>query len=112
VHRWKQPGADPTGSVLVAECGDYRDKEIARFNMERWCADAALIAALCSEPARNHIAKALDLLERMQAGEAELVAKVAMLLDHPSVFMGGPSVQSKRKAGYLLHELAALVGEG
>jgi hypothetical protein len=29
---------------------------------------------------------------------------------HPSVFMGGPSAQSKRTAGYLLRELAALVG--
>ena len=74
--------------------------------------NAALIAALCSEPARAHIAKALDLLELVEAGDAVLVAKVAMLLDHPSVYMGGPSAQSKRKAGYLLHELAALVGEG
>ena len=36
--------------------------------------DAALIAALCSEPARNRIAKALDLLERVEAGDAGLVA--------------------------------------
>jgi len=70
--------------------------------------DLDLIAALCSEPARDRIAKALDLLERVEAGDAGLVAKVAMLLDHPSVYMGGPSAQSKRKAGYLLHELAAL----
>jgi hypothetical protein len=36
-------------------------------------ANAALIAALCSEPARAHIIKALSLLERMQARDAGLV---------------------------------------
>jgi hypothetical protein len=34
--------------------------------------NAALIAALCSEPARNRIAKALDLLERVEGPVAEL----------------------------------------
>lgn len=34
--------------------------------------DAALIAALCSEPARTRIAKALDLLERVEGPVAEL----------------------------------------
>ena len=35
--------------------------------------NAALIAALCSVPARAHIAKALELLERVEAGDAGLV---------------------------------------
>ena len=39
--------------------------------------DAALIAALCSEPSRDRIAKALDLLERVEAGDAGLVEDVA-----------------------------------
>ena len=42
--------------------------------------DAALIAALCSEPARNRIAKALDLLEQVEAGDAVLVERVARAL--------------------------------
>jgi hypothetical protein len=39
--------------------------------------DLDLIAALCSEPARDRIAKALDLLERVEAGDAVLVGAIA-----------------------------------
>jgi hypothetical protein len=34
--------------------------------------DAALIAAMCSEPARNRIIAALRLVERIEAGDVEL----------------------------------------
>ena len=84
------------------------DTTITSARVRELRTQAEIVSALSPEPARAHIAKALDLLERVEAGDAVLVAKVAMLLDHPSVYMGGPSAQSKRKAGYLLHELAAL----
>jgi len=42
-----------TGSVLIAECGNYRDKEIAPYNMDRWLADAAHIARLDPDTVRE-----------------------------------------------------------
>lgn len=45
IRRDRQGDGDKFGNVDVASVGDYRDKELLRFNKERWDADAALIAA-------------------------------------------------------------------
>ena len=64
-----QPDPHPNvGSVLVAECGNYQDKELVPFNMERWLADAAHIArcdpdtirALATEVLESRAALALN----------------------------------------------------
>jgi hypothetical protein len=36
----------------------------------------------------------------------ELIHRIAALLDHPSVFMGGPSKQNLRKAAAIVEMLA------
>jgi hypothetical protein len=61
------------GSVLVAECGNYRDKELVPFNMDRWLADAAHIARC--DPDTIH-ALATEVLES-RAEIERLVAEVA-----------------------------------
>ena len=57
-------GGDDYGSVHVAECGNDRDKEIARYNLPRWLADAHHIAR-CSPD------KIAAVLARLEAAEAE-----------------------------------------
>jgi hypothetical protein len=42
-----------TGSVLIAECGTYRDKELVPYNMDRWLSDAAHIARLYPDTVRE-----------------------------------------------------------
>jgi hypothetical protein len=69
-------------------------------------ANAALIAALCSEPARAHIAKALDLLERVEAGDAGLVEAMAEAAYNADVG-ACEAIEARMRAA-----LAALVGEG
>lgn len=44
--------AECGGGVRVAQCGDHADRELRRFNGERWNADAALIAALVTAAPR------------------------------------------------------------
>jgi hypothetical protein len=60
-------GGDDYGSVQIAECGNYRDKEIARYNMPRWRADAAHIA-------RMDPATVAALIARVEAAEARVKA--------------------------------------
>jgi len=84
--------------------------------------DAALIAALCSEPARDRIAKALSLLERVEAGDAGLVeAMIAAFARTGALAANYAGNVDKLVAEALTDEtiralfaaaLAALVGEG
>jgi hypothetical protein len=68
-----------TGSVLIAECGDYRDKEIAPYNMDRWLADAAHIARLDPDTVRElvRLARIGADAPAIRAAALEEAAKVA-----------------------------------
>lgn len=63
VSRNSQGPSDKTGSVLIAVCGKMKDRELVRFNADRWRANAAFIAAA------NPIAilALLDEVERLRA---------------------------------------------
>ena len=47
-------------NCIVAQCGDYKDKELRRFNGARWNADAAFIAA-----SRQAVPELLDEVEKL-----------------------------------------------
>ncbi len=76
-----------------------------------WNEDAALIAALCSEPARNRIADALDLLERVERQDAGLVAKMEeAILSEPLTALGNGEYCDPPAHKVAAAALAALVG--
>ena len=82
---WRTPGAkvpwvirvggDDYGSVQVAECGDYRDKEISPYNMPRWLADAAHIARMDPATVARMIARIEAAEARVKALEGELAGQ-------------------------------------
>lgn len=51
--------------LRIAQCGDYKDKEVAKFSGDRWNSDAEHIAA-CSPDV------ILELIERLKAVESAL----------------------------------------
>jgi hypothetical protein len=62
-----QPDPHPNvGSVVVAECGNYRDKELVPFNMKRWLADAAHIARCDPDTIRSAFTELLELRDRKE----------------------------------------------
>jgi hypothetical protein len=54
------PG-DAYGSVQIGECGNWRDKELVPFNMDRWMADANHIARLDPQTVASIVTELLAL---------------------------------------------------
>jgi hypothetical protein len=54
------PG-DAYGSVQIGECGNWRDKDLVPFNMDRWMADARHIARLDPETVASIVTELLAL---------------------------------------------------
>jgi hypothetical protein len=68
-----QPDPHPNvGSVVVAECGNYRDKELVPFNMKRWLADAAHISRCDPDTIRSAFTELLEARAALAAKDAEI----------------------------------------
>ncbi len=136
VAQWTAPSAiyppyvNLTGNVLTvreAPGSDYSDttgvtrpvcgRTISVILPDSALSDLAL--ALCSESARDHIATALDLLERVQAGDAGLVVAMTKAMLVADSGPEGSALYNTHAAEFAAGyedgaraALAALVGEG
>lgn len=64
---------DPQSSCVVAVCGDFLDKELTRFNGDRWNADGDFIAA-----SREAIPALIAEIERLKAALEDMALQAGM----------------------------------
>ena len=60
------------GSVLIAECGNYRDRQLVSYSMSRWLADAAHIARCDPDTIRALATEVLESREALAAKDREI----------------------------------------
>ena len=71
-------------------------------------ANGQIIAALCSEPARNRIAKALDLLERVEAGDEAEIPALRARAEKAEAEVQSAETEIARLRGIVLRQTIAL----